>query len=171
MVCSISRDDSAILIAIEGDIKEGGQEGGHFGKERRNFRWYEVRKGQLLLLVPNAFTHNGPQADWKEGFKKKQIGVSDMTLLTKITNESVNENLEKRWKGGDIYTYIGGVLISVNPFKGPSSLSLHNCSSTESGRWQTWGSTPTTYSIATRARTGSKYLHTSTALQKLRITT
>ncbi|KLO15040.1 hypothetical protein SCHPADRAFT_996148 [Schizopora paradoxa] len=57
------------------------------------------------------------KADWKEGFKKKQVGVSDMTLLTKITNESVNENLEKRWKGGDIYTYIGGVLISVNPFK------------------------------------------------------
>lgn len=41
-----------------------------------------------------------------------------MTLLTKISNESINENLEKRWKNGDIYTYIGGVLISVNPFKG-----------------------------------------------------
>ena len=41
-----------------------------------------------------------------------------MTLLTTITNESINENLEKRWKNGEIYTYIGGVLISVNPFKG-----------------------------------------------------
>ena len=41
-----------------------------------------------------------------------------MTLLTKISNESVNENLEKRWKNGDIYTYIGSVLISVNPFRG-----------------------------------------------------
>ena len=41
-----------------------------------------------------------------------------MTLLTKISNEAVNENLEKRWKNGDIYTYIGGVLISVNPFRG-----------------------------------------------------
>ena len=58
------------------------------------------------------------QADWKEGFKKKQVGVSDMTLLTQISNEAVNENLEKRWKGGDIYTYNGGVLISVNPFRG-----------------------------------------------------
>jgi len=58
------------------------------------------------------------QADWKEGFKKKQVGVSDMTLLTTITNEAVNENLSKRWKNGEIYTYIGGVLISVNPFKG-----------------------------------------------------
>jgi myosin I len=41
-----------------------------------------------------------------------------MTLLTTISNESINENLEKRWKSGDIYTWIGGVLISVNPFRG-----------------------------------------------------
>ncbi|KAL7285494.1 hypothetical protein ACG7TL_000591 [Trametes sanguinea] len=57
------------------------------------------------------------KADWKEGFKKKQVGVSDMTLLTTITNEAINENLEKRWKNGEIYTYIGAVLISVNPFR------------------------------------------------------
>ncbi|KAH8120054.1 P-loop containing nucleoside triphosphate hydrolase protein [Phellopilus nigrolimitatus] len=57
------------------------------------------------------------KADWKEGFKKKQVGVSDMTLLTKISNESINENLEKRWKNGEIYNYIGSVLISVNPFR------------------------------------------------------
>ena len=41
-----------------------------------------------------------------------------MTLLTTITNESINENLDKRWKNGEIYTYIGAVLISVNPFRG-----------------------------------------------------
>ncbi|KAI0695609.1 P-loop containing nucleoside triphosphate hydrolase protein [Cytidiella melzeri] len=57
------------------------------------------------------------KADWKEGFKKKQVGVSDMTLLTAITNESINENLQKRWTNGEIYTYIGSVLISVNPFR------------------------------------------------------
>ncbi|KAH8102399.1 P-loop containing nucleoside triphosphate hydrolase protein [Cristinia sonorae] len=57
------------------------------------------------------------KADWKEGFKKKSVGVTDMTLLTTITNESINENLQKRWTNGDIYTYIGSVLISVNPFK------------------------------------------------------
>ncbi|KAL0581064.1 class II myosin [Marasmius crinis-equi] len=57
------------------------------------------------------------KADWKEGFKKKTVGVSDMTLLTTISNESINENLSKRWKSGEIYTYIGAVLISVNPFR------------------------------------------------------
>jgi myosin-1 len=43
-----------------------------------------------------------------------------MTLLTTISNESVNDNLQKRWTGGEIYTYIGSVLISVNPFRGES---------------------------------------------------
>ncbi|KAJ7193312.1 myosin-1 [Mycena pura] len=57
------------------------------------------------------------KADWKEGFKKKQVGVSDMTLLTTINNESINDNLQKRWTNGEIYTYIGAVLISVNPFR------------------------------------------------------
>ncbi|KAF7347588.1 Microfilament motor [Mycena venus] len=62
------------------------------------------------------------KADWKEGFKKKQVGVSDMTLLTTISNESINENLQKRWTNAEIYTYIGAVLISVNPFRGQFAL-------------------------------------------------
>jgi len=41
-----------------------------------------------------------------------------MTLLTTISNDSINDNLQKRWTNGEIYTYIGGVLISVNPFRG-----------------------------------------------------
>jgi myosin-1 len=51
-----------------------------------------------------AIKANRPaRADWKEGMKKKQVGVSDMTLLSKITNEAINENLEKRWKNAEIY--------------------------------------------------------------------
>jgi len=69
-----------------------------------------------LYALKSSLTRT--QADWKEGFKKKQVGVSDMTLLTTISNESINENLQKRWTNGEIYTYIGSVLISVNPFKG-----------------------------------------------------
>lgn len=41
-----------------------------------------------------------------------------MTLLTTISNESINENLSKRWKNAEIYNYIGQVLVSVNPFRG-----------------------------------------------------
>ncbi|ORX94706.1 myosin 1 [Basidiobolus meristosporus CBS 931.73] len=57
------------------------------------------------------------KADWKDSFKKKQVGVSDMTLLSKVHNDTINDNLEKRFHNGDIYTYIGHVLISVNPFR------------------------------------------------------
>lgn len=49
--------------------------------------------------------------------KKKEVGVSDLTLLSKITDEAINENLHKRFMNGTIYTYIGHVLISVNPFQ------------------------------------------------------
>lgn len=49
--------------------------------------------------------------------KKKEIGVSDLTLLSKVSNEAINDNLKKRFEGGEIYTYIGHVLVSVNPFR------------------------------------------------------
>ncbi|EDO19618.1 hypothetical protein Kpol_1018p157 [Vanderwaltozyma polyspora DSM 70294] len=49
--------------------------------------------------------------------KKKEVGVSDLTLLSTISDEAINENLKKRFTNGTIYTYIGHVLISVNPFR------------------------------------------------------
>ncbi|KAM9916693.1 hypothetical protein OXX80_013527, partial [Metschnikowia pulcherrima] len=49
--------------------------------------------------------------------KKKEVGVSDLTLLSKISDDAINENLQKRFMNGSIYTYIGHVLISVNPFQ------------------------------------------------------
>ncbi|GMM31126.1 myosin 3 [Martiniozyma asiatica (nom. inval.)] len=52
-----------------------------------------------------------------EHTKKKEVGVSDLTLLSKISDESINDNLQKRFENGIIYTYIGHVLISVNPFR------------------------------------------------------
>ncbi|XP_025897271.1 unconventional myosin-If [Nothoprocta perdicaria] len=47
----------------------------------------------------------------------KQSGVDDMVLLSKITEEAIVENLKKRFMDDYIFTYIGPVLISVNPFK------------------------------------------------------
>lgn len=52
-----------------------------------------------------------------EHTKKKEVGVSDLTLLSTISDESINDNLKKRFENGIIYTYIGHVLISVNPFR------------------------------------------------------
>ncbi|XP_077119978.1 unconventional myosin-Ie [Ranitomeya variabilis] len=47
----------------------------------------------------------------------KHSGVDDMVLLSKITEDSIVENLKKRYMDDFIFTYIGPVLISVNPFK------------------------------------------------------
>ncbi|XP_013862815.1 unconventional myosin-If [Austrofundulus limnaeus] len=47
----------------------------------------------------------------------KQSGVDDMVLLSKITEDAIVENLKKRYMDDFIFTYIGPVLISVNPFK------------------------------------------------------
>jgi len=44
-------------------------------------------------------------------------GVDDMVMLTKMSNDAINDNLKKRHAADIIYTYIGHVLISVNPFK------------------------------------------------------
>ena len=40
-----------------------------------------------------------------------------MTLLSKIDDASIVDNLKKRFDTDWIFTYIGPVLVSVNPFK------------------------------------------------------
>ncbi|XP_069041225.1 myosin IEb [Lepisosteus oculatus] len=47
----------------------------------------------------------------------KVSGVDDMVLLSKITEDAIVDNLKKRYMDDFIFTYIGPVLISVNPFK------------------------------------------------------
>uniref|UniRef100_A0A452UG15 Myosin IF n=1 Tax=Ursus maritimus TaxID=29073 RepID=A0A452UG15_URSMA len=47
----------------------------------------------------------------------KQSGVDDMVLLPQITEDAIVGNLRKRFMDDYIFTYIGSVLISVNPFK------------------------------------------------------
>uniref|UniRef100_UPI003AADA64A myosin IEb n=1 Tax=Centroberyx gerrardi TaxID=166262 RepID=UPI003AADA64A len=44
-------------------------------------------------------------------------GVDDMVLLAKVSEDAITENLKKRYMDDYIFTYIGPVLISVNPFK------------------------------------------------------
>lgn len=38
-----------------------------------------------------------------ESTKKKEIGVSDLTLLSKISNEAINDNLKLRFDHDEIY--------------------------------------------------------------------
>ncbi|KAJ8613178.1 hypothetical protein MRB53_037044 [Persea americana] len=38
-----------------------------------------------------------------ESTKKREVGVSDLTLISKISNEAINDNLKKRFENGEIY--------------------------------------------------------------------
>jgi len=49
---------------------------------------------------------------------RDHIGVQDFVLLEKYWNvDAFIENLRKRFKANHIYTYIGSVIVSVNPYK------------------------------------------------------
>ncbi|MBV97441.1 Unconventional myosin-Ia, partial [Eschrichtius robustus] len=45
------------------------------------------------------------------------IGVEDLVLLEPLEQESLIKNLQLRYEKGEIYTYIGNVLVSVNPYQ------------------------------------------------------
>ncbi|XP_043823869.1 unconventional myosin-Ia [Dromiciops gliroides] len=45
------------------------------------------------------------------------VGVGDMVLLDPLNEESLLKNLDKRFQHNEIYTYIGNVVISVNPYQ------------------------------------------------------
>uniref|UniRef100_A0A3Q1HM02 Unconventional myosin-Ib n=1 Tax=Anabas testudineus TaxID=64144 RepID=A0A3Q1HM02_ANATE len=45
------------------------------------------------------------------------IGVGDMVLLEPLSEDSFIENLRKRFDHSEIYTYIGSVVISLNPYR------------------------------------------------------
>ncbi|KAJ6251772.1 unconventional myosin-ie [Anaeramoeba flamelloides] len=53
--------------------------------------------------------------DWEQS--SKRIGIDDLTLLTKVNEGQIVENLKKRLQGSIIYTYIGFVLVAVNPYR------------------------------------------------------
>lgn len=54
---------------------------------------------------------------WQSKVNVQHVGVDDMVLLPKLNEQSIVENLKKRIQANSIFTYIGPVLISVNPFK------------------------------------------------------
>lgn len=50
--------------------------------------------------------------------ERARAGVSDALLIEDYSNENAFiENLERRFHENIIYTYIGEVLVSVNPYK------------------------------------------------------
>ncbi|XP_069081974.1 unconventional myosin-Ib isoform X1 [Pleurodeles waltl] len=53
----------------------------------------------------------------KTSLLDNMIGVGDMVLLEPLDEVTFIDNLKKRFDHGEIYTYIGSVVISVNPYR------------------------------------------------------
>ena len=95
------------------------------------------KKANFLASIQNVKTSKGLERSKKSHKKKSNqtknrdrhriaiesmmtadsVGCDDMVLLPKLTNGAIAQNLEVRHSRDLIYTYIGNVLISVNPFK------------------------------------------------------
>ncbi|XP_034042655.1 unconventional myosin-Ib isoform X4 [Thalassophryne amazonica] len=67
----------------------------------------------------------------KTSLLDNMIGVGDMVLLEPLSEDSFLENLRKRFDHSEIYTYIGSVVISVNPYR---SLSIYTSGKVEEYR-------------------------------------
>lgn len=70
------------------------------------------KKGQAKKAPPPK--RAGIQKATFDIAKKKEVGVSDLTLLSKVSDEAINENLKKRFENGIIYTYIGHVVCWIH---------------------------------------------------------
>ncbi|XP_019945471.1 unconventional myosin-Ib isoform X2 [Paralichthys olivaceus] len=53
----------------------------------------------------------------KTSLLDNMIGVGDMVLLEPLSEDSFLENLKNRFDHNEIYTYIGSVVISMNPYR------------------------------------------------------
>ncbi|XP_036392066.1 myosin Ic, paralog b isoform X1 [Megalops cyprinoides] len=89
-----------------------------------------VPTGEIILPPGRngeSHCHNCSKAVGSEGVRvmmesaltaRDRVGVQDFVLLENHTSEAAFiENLRKRFKENLIYTYIGSVLVSVNPYK------------------------------------------------------
>ena len=50
-------------------------------------------------------------------FKKADVGYSDMIKLPDLEDAQLRDNLERRFRAEMVYTFIGDIVVSVNPFK------------------------------------------------------
>uniref|UniRef100_A0A8B9NEU1 Myosin IB n=1 Tax=Accipiter nisus TaxID=211598 RepID=A0A8B9NEU1_9AVES len=53
----------------------------------------------------------------KTSLLDNMIGVGDMVLLEPLNEDSFINNLKKRFDHNEVYTYIGSVVISINPYR------------------------------------------------------
>ncbi|KAK0425813.1 hypothetical protein QR680_009401 [Steinernema hermaphroditum] len=71
----------------------------------------------MVSSDPEAPTPRFQNFHWQSKVNTQNVGVEDMVLLSRLNDSAIVDNLKKRFMANQIFTYIGPVLISVNPFK------------------------------------------------------
>lgn len=75
---------------------------------------HKARRPQERQQCPSSKQRRGKPQVRKavfESTKKKEVGVSDLTLISKISNEAINDNLKKRFENAEIYVCWGSTLL------------------------------------------------------------
>lgn len=79
-----------------------------------------------------------------------KYGLPDFVLLEPITESNLLQNLEKRYKQNRIYTFIGNVVVSMNPYKQIPELNTEQVMKRYHGR-EHWEEQPHVYAVAEQA--------------------
>ncbi|KAK2101982.1 Unconventional myosin-Ia [Saguinus oedipus] len=82
---------------------------------RRLQEWLLAPKAELTLA--NCSLSPGSVAPLDMPLLEGSVGVEDLVLLEPLVKESLLKNLQLRYENKEIYTYIGNVVISVNPYQ------------------------------------------------------
>ncbi|KAJ7398543.1 Unconventional myosin-Ia [Pitangus sulphuratus] len=78
--------------------------------QSRDYDWIPP-KWRLTTLEEMA------KMEVKTSLLDDMIGVGDMVLLEPLNEDSFINNLKKRFDHNEVYTYIGSVVISINPYR------------------------------------------------------
>ncbi|XP_023607970.1 unconventional myosin-X isoform X4 [Myotis lucifugus] len=74
---------------------------------------FQTDYGQVFTYKQSTITHQKVTAM----HPMNEEGVEDMATLTELHGGSIMHNLHQRYKRDQIYTYIGSIIASVNPYK------------------------------------------------------
>ncbi|XP_047623744.1 unconventional myosin-X isoform X2 [Phacochoerus africanus] len=77
--------------------------------------------GQVFTYKQSTITHQKVTAM----HPMDEEGVDDMATLTELHGGAIMHNLHQRYKRNQIYTYIGSIIASVNPYKPIAGLYAH----------------------------------------------
>ncbi|XP_063883342.1 myosin-IIIb-like isoform X3 [Scylla paramamosain] len=74
------------------------------------------KKNQMIQKDPETTIKGGAlKADRRT--KRTPLWMDDLACLERLTEEVIVDHLERRYQTDQIYTYMGDILIAVNPFK------------------------------------------------------